>query len=289
MSNCFANQLVILTSIIMMERIHKFIVSNMSHCFAYHLLISDQYHKRGKNIHMHCLQYVTPFRISIANSDQYHKRGNNIQIQYLQYVTLLRISVGNSDQYHNRWKEIYKFNASNMSHCFAYQLLILTSIINVEIIYKFNVSNMSYCIAYQLVIQTGIITVGKNIHIQCLQYVTLFRISIGNSDQYQKRRNNVQIQCLQYVTLLRISIANSDQYHKPLEIIFKFIVSNMSHCFGYQFLIVTSILNVERIYKFTVSNMSHCFAYQSVILTSIINVGKNIQIKGLQYVAHCFV
>ena len=69
---------------------------------------------------------------------------------------------------------------------------------------------MSHCFAYQLVIQTSIITVGKNIQIQCLKYVTLSRISIANSDYYHKRGNNIQIQRLQYVTLLRISVGNSD-------------------------------------------------------------------------------
>ena len=69
-----------------------------------------------------------------------------------------------------------------MSHCYGYQFQIVTSILNVERIYKFIVSYMSHCFAYELVVLISIINHGKNIQIQCLQYVTLFRISIGYSD-----------------------------------------------------------------------------------------------------------
>ena len=130
MSHCFAYELVVLTSIINRGK------NIQIHCLQYVTLFrisvgnSDQYHKRGKNIQIQCLQYVTLFRISVGNSDQYHKRGKNIQIHCLQYVTLFRISVGNSDQYHKRGI------VSNMSLCFAYQLVILTGIIYVERIYN---------------------------------------------------------------------------------------------------------------------------------------------------------
>ena len=130
----------------------------MSHCFAYQLLvltsiiIVERIYKFNVSNMSHCFAYQLVILTGIINVER-----------------------------------IYKFNVSNMPHCFAYQLVILTSIIIMERIYKFIFSNMSHCFGYQQVILTSIINLGKNIQIHCLQYVILFRILVGNSDQYHKR------------------------------------------------------------------------------------------------------
>ena len=184
----------------------------MSHCFGYQFLIVtsilnvERIYKFIVSNMSHCFAYQLVILTSIIN------RGKNIQNQCLQYVTLFRISISNCDQYPKR-ERIYEFIVCYVPQCFAYQLVVLTSIIN-------RGKNIQiHCLQYVTLFRISVGNSdqyhkrGKNIHIHCLQYVTLFRISVGNSDQYHKRGNNIQIQCLQYVKLFHKSVGNSDQYH----------------------------------------------------------------------------